>query len=450
VKLNITTEFVQRLQAIRSAGLSEPLIHQAKRCLLDYLGAAFAGAFILREKAGKILEMSPETAAGPTVIGFERKAGLETATLINGLSSHVAEMDDGVRHGMIHPGSPVISALLPVAETRRVQARDLIMGIVVGYEAALRIASAIQPSHYRRGYHPTATCGSIGAAMGLAAMLEFEPRQTENALAAACVSASGSLKVIEDGSELKPFNAGRAALVGLLSAWMGRAGFDAPPDALSGSCGFLAMMSDNYDERRILESCPGGLWIHHAYVKPYAACRHAHPSIEACIRIRRRARILPGEVSEIRVTTYDGLAGKHDHRQVSSVSSARMSIPFSAAIALVTGRAGIDEFTAELIQSPGVKSLASKVYIVADPEFTAQVPAKRAALVEIATTKGLAHKELVEYPKGEPENPLTDGELQDKFESLAKYGRRPAETIWKVANEVWNLAENLEGLFQHL
>ena len=144
---NLTQQFVARLQDLADIGLTDTEIHQAKRCLLDYIGAALAGAAIIRPQAQKLLAQGYETTGGSTVIGFDARAGLETATLVNGLSSHAAEMDDGVRFGTIHPGSPLFSCLVPATERYSVGASDLIKGIVIGYDAALRLASAIQPSH---------------------------------------------------------------------------------------------------------------------------------------------------------------------------------------------------------------------------------------------------------------------------------------------------------------
>lgn len=450
MKENLTQRFVRSLQVLAEDEIDVSALHQAKRCLLDYLGSTFAGSTILRAQGYQLLSSGYETIGGATVIGLGAKAGLETATLVNGLFSHVAEMDDGVRYGMIHPGSPILSCLLPAAERYSVQGTDLLRGIAIGYDAALRLASAIQPTHYQRGYHPTSTCGSIGAAMGLGAMLGYDAVQMEQTLAAASVSASGSLKVVDDSSMLKPFNAGRAAVIGLLSAQMARAGLAAPHDALSGQDGFLAMMCDSYDIDRLLEPCPSGNWIHQTYVKPYAACRHAHPSIEACLRIAKRTQLKNDQIVDVKVRTYGGLAGRHDHRVPTSVDSARMSIPFGVALALVFGRAGISEFTDENVANPEVREVAARVAIIADETYTSWVPERRAALVEITTINGQRHQEMVEYPKGEPENPMTDAEMEEKFLTLAKYARQETSHARTIAQLVWDLPDDIQQLFIHL
>ena len=443
---NLTQQLVADMQKIMIHKPDEAARHQVKRCLLDYLGATLAGARILERRVSEITDMLGKNKDGIGVIGSSIKTGIETAALVNGLCSHVAEMDDGVRFGMIHPGAPIFSALLPVAEKFEVTGCDLIRGVLVGYDAAIRLASAMQPTHYKRGFHPTATCGSLGATMGIAAMLGFNAREMENALAAASVSAAGSLKVVDKGSELKPFSVGRAAVVAVHSAIMARAGFDAPEDALNGETGFLRMTADEYREERILANAPAGYWIHSVYVKPYAACRHAHPSIEGAIRILNQSHVLPKDIKHIHITTYHGLAGRHDHNEVSDISAARMSVPFSVALAIKTGSAGIKEFTQEAVDDVEIRALARKVTISADQKYTDRVPDQRAAELRVEIGDGSVYRELVTFPKGEPENPLTDAELEEKFAGLARYGGVSDEKIDLLKNEVWQLPQNLEAL----
>lgn len=447
---NLTRQLVADLQHLMHQEPDELTRHQVKRCMLDYLGAALAGARILEGRISQIVDLAGGNAEGVTAIGSSVKTGLETAALVNGLSSHVAEMDDGVRFGMIHPGAPIFSALLPVAEKMNVSGEDLIRGVLVGYDAALRLASAIQPSHYNRGFHPTATCGCLGATMGIAAMLQFNPTEMENALAAAAVSASGSLKVVDKGSELKPYNVGRAAVVAIHSAIMARAGFAAPEDALSGTTGFLGMTTDEYNEDRIRLAAPTGYWINSVYVKPYAACRHAHPSIEAAIRILDETGESLQSITDVRITTYHGLAGRHDHREVADISAARMSIPFSVALALKSGAAGINEFTQEAVEDADIRALAKKVTICADQKYTDRVPEERAAELTIHMMDGRTYSEEVTFPKGEPENPLTDDELEVKFAGLAGYGAVPLERIMLLKNAVWQLPQGLATFYRLL
>lgn len=416
--------------------------------MLDYLGAIVVGASMHKEKGERLLASSQLQNGKATLIGFKKKGGLENATLINGISSHIAELDDGTRFGMLHPGAAIISAMLPLAEIEGVAGNKFLRGIVTGYEAAIRIGASIQPSHYSLGYHPTATCGTIGAAIGISSMLDFNKDQMLDTLSAAAISASGSLKVLENSSELKPFNAGRAALIGSVSAMMARAGYAGPDDVLSGKSGFLEIMSQDFDLSKLINNASmTELGIYKVYFKPYASCRHTHAPIEAALKIKSSNNIDIKNICSITVKTYESVLGKHDHKKISGINSAKMSIPFSVAVALKYGDAGIAQFTKETILDHDVFSLTDKVTVLPDSEITALVPAKRAAEVTIIDKNGNSHSMRIDFPKGEPENPLTESENIEKFMNLAAYVNINNHCCKQVVDTVKNIENRLDKLY---
>lgn len=447
---NLTDIFINRLFELKQLDLSEKITCQAKMRILDYLGGTLAGARMIDEKASKLLKYLASSNGQATVIGFNRKTDMQNAVLINGLSSHVAELDDGNRFSMMHPGSPVISALLPLAEVEKIKIENLIKGIILGYEAGLKIALAIQPSHKEIGYHATGTCGTIAAAVGVAVALDFNKSQMKNALSSSVTSASGFLKMIEDGSDLKSFNAGRAAFSGLLAAFMARAGFSGPNEVLTGDRGFLTIMAKQFDLNVFNNLKESTLGIETVYMKPYAACRHCHPAIEAILKIRDKYELATNEIKKIEVFTYRLAVRGHDHSQVNGVTSAKMSIPYSVAVAFQVGKAGIDEFMPKYLNDQNVISLASKVKVEASEELTSLVPQKRPAVIKILTVNNKYYTERVELPKGEPENPINQDELEEKFFSLAKYSGKTQEEAKMIIEYVWDLENQYESLFELL
>ncbi|MFQ3190505.1 MAG: 2-methylcitrate dehydratase PrpD [Paraglaciecola sp.] len=444
---NHTKELVSSLQQLMQLEPSVSDRKQVSRCLLDYLGATLAGVRILKTKTDSIASLLGGASGGVSAVGMDSNVSLETAALINGLNSHVAEMDDGVRFGMIHPGAPIFSALLPLAEKLNVRGIDFIKGVLVGYDAALRLASAMQPTHYRRGYHPTATCGSIGATMGIAAMLGFNAKEMEDALGAVSVAAGGSLKVVGNSSELKPYNVGRASALAIQSAVVGKSGFTSPIDVLNGDTGFLKMTTDSLKSECLHKMAPKNYWIHSVYVKPYAACRHAHPSIEATLDIIQQEKFSIRDIKKICVITYHGLKGRHDLQEVSCVAGARMSIPFSVAIALSSGGAGVNEFTQEAVEEPDNIALSKKIIIQEDQKYTDRVPDQRSAMIKLELHDGVIFTREIIYPKGEPESPMDDQELKDKYKELAMYGEVTNEAIELLMTQVWLMPDNLKNLF---
>lgn len=418
--MNLTDQFIDLICSIRNEDITDEALAKLRVCLADTLAVTFAGAKDLRSKETELLLLLDDGAEVIAPIGLEKKTSLANAILINGLSAHFLELDDGVRYGVIHPSAPLFSALIPIAAVKGVSWEQFVHGAICGYETSIRLASAMQPSHYSRGYHPTATCCTLGVAVAIAVMLSFSKEEIKNALSAACISAAGSLKVLEDVSQLKPYNCAKAALMGYYASMMAKAGFMGPENPLSGDTGFLNMMSDSYDVERLLGR-DGTFAIEKVYLKPYASCRHTHPEIEAGFTIRRQAGFNPELICSIKVVTYQGVLGKHDGNTIYGESSARMSIPYSLAVALCTGKAGIAEFTERYIKDPLIQRLTKIVVIEGNEELSRLVPDKRVAIVTVQQSDGKVFVNRVEYPKGEPENPLSEDELYAKFSSMMEH-----------------------------
>ena len=418
--MNLSDRFLSIIFHLRSQSVPVRIERLIRTYLVDTVGVMLAGVKEIQQKESALLRLLGNTGGSIRPVGMTNSVSMADAIFVNGLSAHFLELDDGVRYGVIHPSAPLFSSLIPVAVANKVRWEDFLKGAVCGYETSIRLASAMQPSHYSKGYHPTATCCTPGVAVGIAVMLGWDDQVVKDAFSAACVSASGSLKVLEDVSQLKPYNCAKAALNGYMSAMLAKAGFSGPSDPLDGDVGFLKMMSDSFNEE-ILTGERDFVYLEKIYQKPYASCRHTHPEIEACFRIRESAGFDINGIQRVRVTTYKGVIGKHDFKDIHGESSARMSIPYSVAIALWTGKAGIEEFAEPYVSNPEILELTQKIDIIPSEELSKLVPDKRAAVVEVILGDGTVLSDSVEYPKGEPENPLTSEELWAKFCSMAEH-----------------------------
>ena len=416
--MNLSDQFIDIIYDLSKADYPEHSVEKLRTCLADTIGVTLAGAFDLQEKEMHFLDEALDDSAVIAPIGIQRSCSLANAIFLNGLSSHFLELDDGVRFGVVHPSAPLFSALIPVAQVKQCSWEQFVRGAICGYEVSIRLAHALQPHHYSAGFHPTATCCTVGVAVGIAVMLGYDKKTIKDAFSAASLSSYGTLKVLEDVSQLKPYNCGKAALMGFYSAMMAKAGFVGPEDPLGGDTGFLKMMAPQYDEEVLLRKNPY-LYIYKVYLKPYASCRHTHPEIEAAIKIRMASGFDVHNIESITVKTYKGVIGKHDTHDIYGESSARMSIPFSLAVSLVTGKAGIAEFTDRYVNDPLVQQLTKMVDIEGDEALSKLVPDKRCAIVQVTLRNGNTYQETVEYPKGEPENPLQEQELYEKFQSMA-------------------------------
>ncbi len=431
--MNQSIVFLKAIDEVWNMPVPDHVMNRIRQSLLDYLAVTCAGAEFQKEKLEKYYAFARPEAGSFRAIKTGKDLALKEAVFLNGLNGHALDFDDGTNSGIIHLGSPIFSLLLPLAQRSGNSLEEMLRAAVVGYEASYTLAVSIQPKHKAMGYHATGTCGTVGAALAAAYMLDFSEEERFQAFAAACVAAGGMLKVLDDGSELKPYNVAKASLLALTSLQMAKAGFKGHEDPLGGR-GFLKMMAGNEDIPLQPVLLNGTYAVMKSYTKPYASCRYTHPAVEAAIRLRRRIR--PEDVEEIRIRTYDLAVTGHDHTEIPGSYSAKMSIPYATAAGFVFGKAGLNEFTEEAVKQERVLALTRKVRVEADPDLSAAFPGIQAAVVTVRTKDG-EQTERVDFPKGEPENPLTDAEFRERYEGLMEYAGVSPETRAAVYDAVY-------------
>lgn len=446
---SITEDLVDRLLAAMDR-INDSDRMKARECLLDHLGVTLAGAAEMGGESASIRRFLGDGEGPARAIGTTATTDLLTAAWLNGMHAHKLELDDGHRFGMVHPGAPVISALLPLAQAKGLGTEALLRGIIAGYEVAVRLAMAVQPAMKHKGYHATGTCGAVGAAVGAAVALGLPRAQLLGTIAAACTQAAGLLEVIRDGSDLKPFNAGQAALHGIVAVTMGQAGAAGPRDVLGGRQGLLQLLSDAPRPEMLHAIGSAPFAIHGIYVKPYAACRHAHAPVEAALILREQHALRPDQVAGVQVRTYDLAVHLHDHRQVQGAADAKMSTPYSVAAALCAGEAGLAQFAEPWLNDPALHRIMAVVDVAEDAAMSAQVPQVRAARVDIALTDGRVLSHTVDHPKGEPENPIGREGAIAKFQGLAHHAGLGSERIDRIIALVLAPDGDLSAAFPHL
>lgn len=449
MNMNVSEKFFFEIDHVAGMTVPAAVMERAKHSLLDYLAVTCAGAVFQSEKLKRYFDFAQPEAGMFKAIGLGRNLVLKEAVFLNGLNAHALDFDDGTNSGIIHLGSPIFSLLLPLAQRYHIQLDKLLSSAIVGYEASYTMAVSIQPKHKAMGYHATGTCGVIGATLAAAYMLDFSAEERYQAFATSCVSATGMLKVLDDGSELKPYNVAKTVLLALSSLQLAKAGFKGHTDPLGGYRGFLKMMSGD-DKTEIKSALLNGSYaIMKSYTKPYASCRYTHPAVEAAILLRNENMLSPGEIKSIEVETYDLAVSGHDHKDVIGSYSAKMSIPYSTAVALIYGKAGLQEFGDDALNSDVVKELTNKVNVVADEKLSVNFPMEQSAIVTIRSTKGDFTKKI-DYPKGEPENPMSEDEFYNRYKDLMTFGNVKEDvytSIYKMMSQkntkVTNLIINL-------
>lgn len=419
--MNISQEYFWAIDEVAKQPIPDEVMRRAQRSLLDYLAVTCAGAYFQKEKLQGYFSFVEPEAGIYKAIGTGRNLAMKETVFLNGLNAHALDYDDGTNSGIIHLGSPIFSLLLPLAQRFNKSIDEVLRTAVVGYEASYTMAVSIQPKHKALGFHATGTCGVLGATLAAAYLLGFSDEEKYQAFATACVAASGMLKVLDDGSELKPYNVGKAALLSLTSLQLAKSDFKGHEDPLGGYRGFLKMMSGDENTPIKPTLLNGTYAIMKSYTKPYASCRYTHPPIEAAIHMRNQYGIKPADVKEIDIATYNLAVSGHDHTDICGSYSAKMSIPYSTAVALTYGKAGLQEFEKEVLESAEIQELTHKVHVVAEEELSDIFPDKQSAIVKIVTNS-CEYSERVDFPKGEPENPLTEVEFHDRYMALMTYG----------------------------
>ncbi len=435
--MNVSQSFFAEIDKIAQCEFPSDVMERARRSLLDYLAVTCAGTAFQRDKLERYFDFACPEEGCFKAIGTNKSIALKEAVFLNGLNAHALDFDDGTNSGIIHLGSPIFSLLLPLSQRYDIGINDMLKAAITGYEASYTLAVSIQPKHKALGYHATGTCGTIGATLAAAYMLGFTEEERYQAFATACVSASGMLKVLDDGSELKPYNVAKTALLSLTSLQLAKAGFKGHIDPLGGYRGFLKMMTGDENTEIKPTMLNGTYAIMKSYTKPYASCRYTHPPVEAAIHLRNQYGLKPEDVERIKVKTYNLAVSGHDHTDIKGAYSAKMSTPYSTAVALIYGKAGLQEFSEENLNDPMVQSLTAKIQVVDDDEMSRIFPEKQSAKLTITTNSGI-YSERVDFPKGEPENPMTEEEFHNRYEGLMTYGNVPEqvfETIYKTVNQ---------------
>lgn len=424
--IEYTRELVQFLHGIEAETLSAEVLDCARYFLVDYLAVAIRGS---REESARCVQRMIERTGAPgcaTVIGTPIRTLPAFAALANGTASHGIEQDDTHSGGSIHLGTTMYSAALALAEFLPDTPADrFLAAVVAGYEAAARVAMAVQAQQqYALGFHPTQTCGVFGAAITAGKLLGLTAGQTLAAVGIAGSMAAGSMEFLAEGAWTKRIHPGLAAQNGIHAAMLAAEGFTGPLHILEGRDGFLHGYSRDPASERLASGLGESFEILHTAVKPHACCRYMQGPIDALLELMREHQVEPARIERIEVSIleagWDIVCEPRSRKyHPESVVDAQFSMPFGAAVAVLSGAAGLDQFTLEQVRSPQVRRMMGKVILMKDIRLEKNFPREWPARVSIYLEDGRQYEKFVRHPKGDPENPLTWDEMATKFRALA-------------------------------
>jgi len=398
--------------------LPDEVIHHAKRAVLDWFSALYPGTRVAPAPQLMASHRDELGVGRSSLPGQATTAFPATAAWINGSVSHAVEFDDIFRDAVYHPGCPTVAAALAVAEHKGSGGMEFLNAVVVGYEISTRIGAAVQPSHYRY-FHTTGTVGCLGAAAAVAALeAPGDARVMQHALATAATFASGLQQAFRSDAMTKALHAGHAAAVGVRAGRGARHGITGVPDILEGPVGFGEALSEGADWSRATRALGEHYNIGQITQKNHGCCGHTFAAIDAAQALRSQHGPDPQQIASIHVATYQTAVDVTGNFEPNTPFEAKFSLPYVVAHALVHGSVRLEAFEPERLSDATVRALMSKIELVADPQLSAGFPRQRAARVEITLADGRRMEHFAPYRKGDPDAPLSDAELNDKFEEL--------------------------------
>lgn len=423
--MGITADLVDFLTRLKFNDFPLETIDRAKYFLLDYLGVAARGAqeepCAVMYRTLRAMHPSEE---GTLLVGRRGKLPAYLAAMFNGTAGHSIELDDVNNSASLHPAVAIFPTTLAMAQDQGKGPKEFITASIIGYEVAIRLGMALDPAmHYAHGFHPTATCGTLGAAAAAAKLLDLDEEQTASALGIAGSQAAGSMEYLSNGAWTKKMHPGWAAHSGITAAFLARNGYVGPSTIIEGKSGFLNSYSDQSNHDKVLEALGDVYHIDRTSIKPHACCRYKQAGIDGILQIVAENDLTPDKIKKIRVGILSGgwdivVDPPQQKLNPRSMVDAQFSMPYGAAVAVIHRRAFIDEYHTKHLDDPAVKELMKKVECFKDPELDKEYPARWPSKVEIETEAGEKYSVKVDFPKGDPENPLTWGELAVKFKSL--------------------------------
>ena len=399
------------------------VLHQGKRCLVDWLGVALVGA---AEDGSQILarvSTSLGAAGKGTVVGQRVRLSYPFAALVNGFQSHVLDYDSTYNPGRttVHGNAPVWPAVFAVGEWLHASGRDALLAFILGWESQVRIALGAGREHYDVGWHVTGTVGHFGAAAAAARLMDLDTTRVMHALGTAGTQAAGLKQVY--GSMGKAFHPGKAAMDGLLAAALTREGFTSTEVILEGKVGFWNVLSTGGDAAFATHGLGESWELLSDGFKAYACGSLMHPTIDAIIALRREHDLSPHDVVSIEPHVHPYLSWVMAKEKPVTGLDGKFSSYHCAAVAMVDGTAGINQFTDERVNAPEVVAMRDRVRFSYDESLS-----KDTATVSLLLRDGRTLTHSTRHNKGTPANPMSDDELSAKFSDLASATLGPARS----------------------
>ncbi|QEL66258.1 hypothetical protein OTERR_27820 [Oryzomicrobium terrae] len=438
-----TQELAEFVAGLRYDQLPPAVVARTEELFLDWAASALAakGLHPIPQFEGFARAMGP--ASGPAEILVSRtRSSAFFAAWVNAASSHLVEQDDLHNSSVLHPATVVFPAALAAAQDLGKSGAELIAASVAGYEAGIRIGEFLGRSHYKI-FHTTATVGTLAAAVAVGRLLDLTPAQMVNALGSAGTQAAGLWEFLRDAADSKQLHTAHAAANGLAAAYLAKSGVTGAQRILEGAQGLAAGMSSDADPARLVDRL-GSRWaLLETSFKFHSSCRHTHPAADALLDLMQREGLAASDIAAVIARVHQGAIDVLGAVDVPvTVHQAKFSMGTVLGLIAVYGKAGLEEFRDHALSDPRVAAFRAKVRMALDPEVDGAYPRRWLGRVEVTTLDGRTLRGALDEPKGDPGNPLSRAELEDKARRLARFSGAASEAeASALIARVWSLHE---------
>jgi 2-methylcitrate dehydratase PrpD len=407
------------------AHLPEEVRDRAAVTLTNDVGALLGGLPTPASRIAADWARSEGTGAG-RLVGADVRVPPAAAAFANGVAGSTLDYDGGhYLGGGIHPGPAVVGSLLTLLDARTYGGDEVLVALTAGYEVAIRLGYLLWPEDRSGQAHTSGTAVAVGAAVAVAKLFRLSQREIQRAIEIAWAHAPIAALQFPMVKE----SLGWSAATGLSAARLAGAGFKSQPeDAIE--FGTDLHPPTPFDRPSEPDPFVGGLgerWcLLDVYFKPYAACRYTHAAADAAIALREASHIAPDEIKKVTVFTHENALFLSEQIPATD-DTAQYSFPWVVASALCDGRVGAEHIDPLRLSDPRLLDLASRVEVVHDRSLDGGFPDSYPARVEVTNRGGSVLVEERRGAHGDPRDPMSQAELDDKFERLAARVLGPAE-----------------------
>ena len=439
---NFSAELARFVTELQFNDIPDPVLRRTEDLLLDCLGSILAGSSSRPVQAiqSYARAMGPQAGAAENLVG-RTSTSPAFAAMVNAAAAHMVEQDDVHNGAVFHPAAVIFPPALAVAQALGKSGRDLLLASVAGYEAGIRIGEYLGRSHYTV-FHTTGTAGALAAAAAVGRLLDLDARQMLHALGSAGTQAAGLWEFLRDGADSKQLHTARAAVNGLMAAWLARDGFTGASHILEGPQGMAAGMSrGDADPARLVDGLGSRWTVLETSFKYHASCRHTHPAADALLQVMQQHGLQIDNIASVIAHVHQGAIDVLGPvTDPATVHQSKFSMGTVLGLIAKHQRAGLREFDQGL-DDPEIHDFRRRVTMELDPEVDAAYPRQWIGKVTVGSRRGLSLTGRVDVPKGDPDNTLTRPEIEDKVRRLGAYqDAATAAEIDRLIAHVWGLS----------